>query len=94
MGMLFEVKRFFDVNVVLVAVATTLFLLLVILLSLRLRQREMETMFKLGCSRLTIFRLQAAELGIILTASLLIVSLLAGVTLHFTPQIVRAVLLN
>jgi putative ABC transport system permease protein len=94
MGMLFEVKRFFDLNVVLVAVATLLFLVLVILLSLRLRRREMETMFKLGCSRLTIFRLQAAELGIILTASILIVSLLAGVTLHFTPQIVRALLLG
>jgi putative ABC transport system permease protein len=94
MGMLFQVKRFFDVNVILVAVATVLFLVLVILLSLRLRRREMQTMFKLGCSRLTIFRLQAAELGIILAASLLIVSLLAAVTLQFTPQIVRAVLLG
>jgi putative ABC transport system permease protein len=94
MGMVFEVKRFFDVNVILVAVATLLFLVLVILLSLRLRRREMETMFKLGCSRLTIFRMQAAELGIILGASALIVLVLTIVTLEFTPQIVRAVLLG
>jgi putative ABC transport system permease protein len=94
MGMVFRVKRFFDANVVLVAVATLLFLTLVILLSLRLRRREMETMFKLGCSRMTIFRLLAAELGIILAAGALLVSLLVVLTLHFTPHIVRAMMLG
>jgi len=44
---------------------------------LRLRQAEMDTMFKLGCSRWKMGTLVAAELGLILAMSL-------GVTMGLT----------
>ena len=62
---------FEGVNVTTTGVVTAV--ALVILLSLRIRQREMETMFKLGCSRMTMFWLQVCELGLILTVSLVVV---------------------
>jgi putative ABC transport system permease protein len=79
MGLVFRVKRFFDANTVVISVSTLLFLTLVVLLSVRLRRREMEVMFRLGCSRGMMVRLQAAELALIGTASLLLS--LAGATL-------------
>ena len=69
MDLVFKVKRFFDANAVLIAVSTFCLLSLVVLLSLRLRQREMETMFKLGCSRGTILRLLIGEMGLIFLVS-------------------------
>lgn len=66
MGIVFQVKRFFDGSFLLVIVSTGLFLTLVVLLSLRIRRTERETMFRLGCGRLTIFWLQVAELGILI----------------------------
>ena len=51
MALVFQVKRFFDANAILVAIATLALLGLVVMLSLKLRAREMETMFRLGCSR-------------------------------------------
>jgi putative ABC transport system permease protein len=62
MGLVFRIKRFFDVNAALVGVATGLFLLLVVLLSVRLRRPEMETLFRLGCARGLIAKLVAMEL--------------------------------
>jgi putative ABC transport system permease protein len=94
MGMVFKVKRFFDANVVLVAVATSLFLTLVIVLSVRLRRREMQTMFRLGCSRLTIVRLLAAELGIVLAACTMFTAVLVTLTLYFAPHILRTAMLG
>ncbi|RKX26673.1 MAG: hypothetical protein DRP45_02955 [Candidatus Zixiibacteriota bacterium] len=92
MGMVFKVKRIFDANVVLVAVSTALFMVLVILLSLRLRRREAVTMFHLGCSRMTIFRLQAAELIIVLLVSCMLAGLSALATLYYAPYFVRGLL--
>ncbi|MFT5108216.1 MAG: putative ABC transport system permease protein [Pseudoalteromonas tetraodonis] len=65
LGIVFQVKRFFDGSFLLVALATLLFLALVILLSLRIRRRERQTMFQIGCDRMTIFWLQVTELAIL-----------------------------
>lgn len=65
----FQAKRFVDANQVAVAVCTKLFVALVIWLSVRLRREEMETLFQMGCGRMQIFWMQAAELGIISAAS-------------------------
>jgi len=92
MEMVFKVRRFFDVMIVLVVVSTVFFLVLVVLLSLRLRRREMETMFKLGCSRLTIFRLQSAELAIMLLVSFFLAFALASATMYFAPSVMRRLL--
>ena len=70
MGIVFKVKRFFDVNAILVSLSAGLFLGLVLALSLRLRQREIQTMFKLGCNRLTTAGLLFFELVIIITMSI------------------------
>ena len=68
LDLVFRVKRFFDAQALLVGVATVLLLTLVVLLSLRLRRDEMETMFKIGCSRWMTFGMQAAEVVIVLLA--------------------------
>ena len=51
-----------DAVIAVVALATVLAIILVFALSLRLRQREIQTVFKIGCSRMTIAKLVAAEI--------------------------------
>ncbi|MFM7166180.1 MAG: ABC transporter permease [Planctomycetaceae bacterium] len=51
------------------ATAALLLLGLVLNLSLKLRAAEMQTMFRLGCSRLTILRLQSAEVLLLLLSA-------------------------
>jgi len=70
--LVFRVKRFFDAQALLVGGATALLLGLVVLLSLRLRRGEMETMFKIGCARWTIFRLLAAEITVVTTCGVVL----------------------
>jgi putative ABC transport system permease protein len=68
LDLVFRVKRFFDAQSLLVGAAMGLLLALVILLSLRLRRGEMETMFKIGCGRWTMFWLLATEILLVLAA--------------------------
>ncbi len=75
--MALRVKRYVDAHDVVVAVGTVLFLSLMVLLSLRLRREEMETLFALGCSRGTMFALQALELLMLLAASAALAAALA-----------------
>jgi putative ABC transport system permease protein len=66
---IFRIKNVLDAVISVVALATILVIVLVFALSLRLRQREIETIFKLGCSRMTIARLVSAEILIIVVTS-------------------------
>ena len=66
---IFKIKDVLDAILLIVGMSTLLALLLVFSLSLRLRQREIDTIFKLGCSRATTARLIIAEILIILMAS-------------------------
>jgi putative ABC transport system permease protein len=79
---------------VLIGAVTMLFLVLVVLLSLRLRQAEMDTMFKLGCSRQTMVWLQAAELSIVLGISLAAAGVLSWATWMFGTDLIRQMLLR
>ena len=82
MGIVFRVKRFFDASALMIGVSTLLLLGLVVLLSLRLREGEMQTMFKIGCSRRTIVLLQVGELGFVFLASgVLLAAAVWGTTL-------------
>jgi putative ABC transport system permease protein len=72
LDLVFSVKRLFDAQALLVGVATALLLSLVVLLSLRLRRGEMETMFKIGCARRTMFWLQATEILIVVAVGVAI----------------------
>jgi len=89
MGIVFQVKRFFDANFALICLVTLLFMVLVVMLSLRIRKREMETMFRIGCSRTTVFRLQIAELCIVLFISLMLAGALSGTLLWYAPKLVK-----
>jgi len=66
---IFQIKNVIDAIIVLVGIATMLAIILVFALSLRLRQREIDTVFKLGCRRMTIARLMAAEIFLIIAFS-------------------------
>lgn len=66
---IFRIRNVLDAVILLVGSATLLAMILVFALSLRLRQREIATMFKLGCRRLTVARLLAAEIAIIVSIS-------------------------
>jgi len=89
MSLVFRIKRFFDANFALITASTVLFLVLVTLLSHRLRRREMETMFRIGASRMTAVRLQAAELGIVLVISLAAAGAWSALAVLAAPQVVR-----
>jgi putative ABC transport system permease protein len=79
---IFRIKNVLDAVISVVALATILAIILVFALSLRLRQREIKTIFKLGCSRMTIAWLLAAEIFIIV----LISSLLCGAMIFTVDQ--------
>lgn len=79
LGFVFQVKRFFDTNTVLVATATILFLLLVLVLTIRARQRELATLRRLGCARFTTARILGTELALLVGAGLLLALGLAWV---------------
>ncbi|MFM7037634.1 MAG: ABC transporter permease [Planctomycetaceae bacterium] len=67
--MVFRIEQLVWICSLAAAVVTLLLLGLVLSLSLRLRATEMQTMFRLGCSRLTIVQLQSAELLILLATA-------------------------
>jgi putative ABC transport system permease protein len=79
---IFRIKQMLDSVIALVTATTILAILLVFSLSLRLRDREMQTIFKLGCSRLTVARLLAAEIVLIGILS----ALVSGALLFLTHQ--------
>jgi len=91
---IFRVKSILDAVILVVGIATLLALALVLALSLRLRQREVETIFKLGCSRATIARLMTAEIAIILLMSGMLTTLLLALVAHFDEPLVRALFIR
>ena len=94
MSMVLRVNRFFEANSLLVGLATAMLLTLVVVLSLRLRAREMETMFRIGCSRGTIVWLQVWELVIILAAATTLLAGLVFVVWSVSGEIVQALLVG
>ena len=94
MGMVFRVNRFFEANSLLIGLATGMLLLLVVVLSLRLRAREMETMFRIGCSRSTIVSLQLCELVIIFAAAVVILAGLIAWIWSISGGVVQSLLIG
>ena len=91
---IFRIKNVMDAVIVIVSTATLAALVLVFSLSLRLRQRELNTIFKLGCSRSTVASLLAAEVLIIgLLAGALCIGLLFVVNLY-SSDVVRSLFIN
>ena len=86
---IFRIKNVLDAVIAVVTLATILALVLVFILSLRLRQREISTIFKIGCSRMTIVRLLAAEIFIIIFISGVLCSAMIGGINYFSNDLVR-----
>ena len=72
-----------------VSVAMFLTIFLVIALSLRLRQPEIETMYRLGCSRLKMAQLLAAEFGVIVAVSAALTAGLTGLSLRWQDTLMQ-----
>jgi putative ABC transport system permease protein len=86
---IFRIKNVLDAVIVVVALTMSLAILLVFALSLRLRQGEIRTIFKIGCSKMTIARLLGAEIFIIVAVSALLCSLFMAVVVYFSNDLVR-----
>jgi putative ABC transport system permease protein len=86
---IFQIRNILDAVIVIVAMATLFAIILVFALSLRLRQREINTIFKLGCSRLTIVYLVAAEIMVILIFSAILLALLLLTVNYYSSDLVR-----
>jgi putative ABC transport system permease protein len=86
---IFRIKNVLDAVISVVALATILAIVLIFALSLRLRQREIQTIFKMGCSRMTVVRLVSAEIFIIvLVSGILCGAMVFGVD-QFSNDLVR-----
>ena len=86
---IFRIKNVLDAVIAVVALATVLAILLVFALSLRLRQREIQTIFKIGCSRMTIAKLIAAEILIIVFASAVLCNIMMVAVHSVSNDLVR-----
>ena len=89
MSNIFRIRNVLDAVILFVGLATLMALVLVFALSLRLRQREIDTIFKLGCSRMTIAQLLGAEVVIIAAFSTVLCLLILLVVSHYDQQLVR-----
>ena len=94
MKLVFQVKRFFDANAILIAISTVLLLLLIVMLSIKLRSREMQTMFKMGASRNTVAMLQIGELLIIFLIGSVLVGIASWWVSSSAGDLVRIVLVG
>jgi putative ABC transport system permease protein len=86
---IFRIKNVLDAVIAVVALATVLAVILVFTLSLRLRQREIQTIFKIGCSRMTTAKLIAAEIMIIVVSSAVLCSIMMIVVRSISNDLVR-----
>jgi putative ABC transport system permease protein len=77
-----------------VGLGTVIAIILVFALSLRLRQREIVTIFRIGCRQMTIARLIAAEIVIIVGASAVICLILLAFVSHYDDSLVRTLFIR
>ena len=91
---IFRIKNVIDAVIVIVGFATVLTLLLVFVLSLRLRQGEIDTIFRIGCSRMTVARLLAAEILIIAVVSAGFCAALLWLVQANSNELVRSLILR
>jgi putative ABC transport system permease protein len=78
----------------LIALSTVLLMILVVLLSLKLRQQEMQTMFKIGCSKGTIVMLQVWEMLLIFGMAMLLLVLAVWGLWFISGDLVQSLLIR
>ncbi len=86
---IFRIRNVLDAVIAFVGITTLLAMVMVFSLSFRLRQREINTIFKLGCSRTTIVKLVGAEITIIITLSILTLVVLLLLMDYNSSDLVR-----
>ena len=86
---IFRIKNVLDAVIFVVAIATVMAIVLVFALSLRLRQREIQTIFKLGCSRMTVVQLVSSEILIIVLSSGFLCGAMVFLVDQFSSDLVR-----
>ncbi len=91
---IFRIKNVLDAVILVVGLGTVIAIILVFALSFRLRQREIATIFKIGCRQMTIARLLAAEIAIILGISAVICLLLLAAVSHYDDSLVRTLFIR
>ncbi|MHC4184339.1 MAG: hypothetical protein ACYSR4_00195, partial [Planctomycetota bacterium] len=91
---IFRIKNVLDAVILVVSVGMILAIILVFALSLRLRQPEIETIFKLGCGRMTIARLLIAEIAVIVAMGLVICATLLILLNRFSGDLVRTLFIR
>ena len=94
MDNIFRIKNVIDAVIVMVGFATLLTMILVFVLSLRLRQGEIDTIFRIGCSRMTVVRLLAAEILIIVVVSAGLCAALLWLVQANGAELVRSLILR
>ncbi len=78
-----------DAVISVVALATILAIVPVLALSLRLRRHEIQTIFRVGCNRMTIERLLTAEISIIVLVSGTLCGVMFFLVSHLANDLVR-----
>jgi putative ABC transport system permease protein len=91
---IFRIKTMLDGVISVVALATMLAIILVFALSLRLRQGEIQTIFKLGCRRMTIVRLLSAEIIIIVLISAILCGAMVFFVSQYSNELVRLLIIR
>jgi putative ABC transport system permease protein len=91
---IFRIRNVLDAVIAIVGITTLLAMVLVFALSLRLRQREIQTIFKLGCSKGTIARLLMAEITFIVCICLILTGIVAALLNQTASGLVRMIFMG
>jgi putative ABC transport system permease protein len=91
---IFRIKNVLDAVILVVGIGMILAIILVFALSLRLRQREIQTIFQLGCRRMTIVRLLSAEISVIILISAAFCAVLLFSVDQFSSDLVRTLFIR
>ena len=94
LGTIFTVQNFVVAGMLLVGMAALATAVLVFALSLRLRKREIETMAKIGGSKLRVAGVLVTEIAVVVLASVVLAGILTALTTRFASTAVRLLLLQ
>lgn len=88
LGVVFRVKRFFDLVGLVLGATTAMLVVLVFVLSSRLRAAEMRTLDRIGAPRSTALTLHGLELATVLALAALVALAAVGATVALLPNLV------
>jgi putative ABC transport system permease protein len=94
LGTIFTVQNFVVAGMLLVGLAALATAVLVFVLSLRLRKREIETMAKIGGSKVLVAGVLVTEVAVVVSMSVVLAGILTAITARFASTAVRLLLLQ